>query len=168
MGLRSFILVSGNTMEALAARRSIVWSELRYVRVATLGALFVSYNNGKLTKPHYIARAANKVCQRLRPEDREDLDFVLDDDALPENFLVSDIEIRNKRHLVFAVEAQLELQAKAKTWYIDDTFKLVRRPFTQLLTINAFVRSGESFKQVSLVYVLMSSRKKKDYMKASF
>lgn len=99
------------------------------------------------------------------PEDREDLDFVLDDDALPENFLVSDIEIRNKRHLVFAVEAQLELQTKAKTWYIDDTFKLVRRPFSQLLTINAFVRSGESCKQVSLVYVLMSSRKKKDYMK---
>ena len=155
-------------MKTLTTQKSIVWSELKYVRVTTLKALFVSYNNGKLTKPHYIARAANKVCQRLRPEDREYLDFVLDDDALPENFLASDIEIRNKHHLVFAVEAQLELQAKAKTWYIDDTFKLVRRPFTQLLTINAFVRSGESCKQVSLIYVLMSSRKKKDYMKASF
>ena len=52
---------------------------------------------------------------------------------------------------------------KAKTWYIDGTFKLVRHPFTQLLTINAFVRKEQDTKPVSLVFVLMSGKKKKDY-----
>ena len=65
------------------------------------------------------------------------------------------------------VAEQLELLSKAKTWYIDGTFKLIRQPFTQLLTVNAFVRSGDAAKQVPFVYVLMSSCRKKDY-KVSF
>ena len=77
-----------------------------------------------LPKPSYIARQANRLRQRHRPEDPDDLDFALDDTHLPDNFLQADVEARNRRHLVFAVAEQLELLSKAKTWYIDGTFKL--------------------------------------------
>ena len=45
-------------------------------------------------------------------------------------------------------------------WYIDGTFKLCRRPFQQLLAINAFVRNEDHAKQIPLVFVLMYGRKK--------
>ena len=69
----------------------------------------------------------------------------------------------DRRHLVFATDEQLFILSRAKTWYVDGTFKLCKAPFTQLLTINAFVRSEEHAKQITLVFVLMSGKKRKDY-----
>ena len=46
-----------------------------------------------LPKPEYIARQANRLRQKLRPEHPRDLDFELVDECLPEGFLRADLEV---------------------------------------------------------------------------
>ena len=75
-------------------------------------------------------------------------------------FLRADLNVRGRRHLVFATNEQLHYLSRAKTWYIDGKFKLVHHLFTQLLTINAFVCKDDHAKQV---FVIMSGKKKKDF-----
>ena len=110
-----------------------------------------------------MARAANRLRQQLRPEDPTDLAFEISEENIPTGFLKADICSRSKRHLVFATNQQLQQLVQAKNWYVDGTFKLCGQPFSQLFTINAFVRSGEQAKQVPLLFVVMSGKRKRDY-----
>lgn len=93
------------------------------------------------------------------------MDFELVEECLPPGFFQADLTVKQRRHLIFARQEQLNTLAHAKTWYVDRTFKFVHHPFNQLLTVNAFIRSGEYAKQVLLVFVLMTSKKEKDYKK---
>ena len=118
-----------------------------------------------LPKPAHIARAANRFWQKLRPKDPREIDFELEEGSIPPGFSRADVKVKERRHLIFAKQEQFDILAHAKCWYADGTFKLVCHLFKQLVTINAFVRSGESAKQVPLVFILMSNKKGKDYKK---
>ena len=111
----------------------------------------------------YLARAANCHRQKKRPQEPTSLDFDLSEDHIPEDFLKADVKVDGRRHLVFATENMVTLLTRAKTWYVDGTFKVVKAPFTQLFTIHSFVRSGECTKQVHLAFILMSGKRKRDY-----
>ena len=84
-------------------------------------------------------------------------------EKISENDCLAFFQVLDRRHLMFATNQQLDVLSRAKTWYVDGTFKLCRSPFKQLLTVNAFVRSGECTKQVPLLFVIKSGRNKKDY-----
>ena len=68
-------------------------------------------------------RMANRVRQKQRPLEPTGLDFVLNPDHLPADFLKADLN-SDGRHLIFANDAQLQLLARR--WYIDGTFFVVR------------------------------------------
>ena len=108
---------------------------------------------------------ANYYRRKRRPRNPKQLDFDILEQRIPEEFLQDDIWVGSARHIVLATPTQLQLLSKVKTWYLDATFKLIKKPFYQLFTINAFIRSGSSIKQIPLVMVIMSRRKKRDYKK---
>ena len=119
-----------------------------------------------LPAPGNVARAANRLRQQLRPNEPAGCDFDISMEHIPDDFLVEDIRVEGARHIVFSAPHQQELLGKAKTWYCDGTFKIVREPFHQLFCVHAFVKGGiGNVKQVPLVFVYMTRRRTKDYKK---
>ena len=110
-----------------------------------------------------MARVVNRLRQQLRPEDPADLVFEFSEENIPADFLEADVCIQSKRHLVLPTSQQLQQLVKAKNWHVNRTFKLCHQPFSQLFTINAFVKSGDQAKQVPPLFVVMSWRKKQNY-----
>ncbi|KAL5016319.1 hypothetical protein ScPMuIL_005908 [Solemya velum] len=114
-------------------------------------------------------RDCNRIRQKDGPDDPKDLTFELNgyflSTAIPGTFFRQDVYRKENRHLIFATTKQQELLNQAKTWYIDGTFKVVNKPFYQLLSIHGYLKSGEDIKQVPLAFILVSvsGKNKKDF-----
>lgn len=93
------------------------------------------------------------------------LTFEINEEHIPLNFLQYEISVGDRRHLLFATQKQLQLLAKSKRWYVGGTFKVVRRPFTQLFSIHTFMQCDGNVKQMSLLFALMSGKSRRDYKK---
>jgi len=89
--------------------------------------------------------------------------FELLDDHVPSQFLRGDVHKNGTRHLIFAMDAQVEFLTNVKMWYVDATFKVIKQPFTQLFSIHAFVKKDGELMQTPLAFIVMSRRRRKDY-----
>ncbi|XP_078334484.1 uncharacterized protein LOC111132122 [Crassostrea virginica] len=117
-------------------------------------------------KPANLTRAAQRVRQSMRPKDPKDLNFELATDFLDSQMPElhhQDVYVSGQRHLLVYTTHQLQLLAKAKTWYMDATFHVVNQPWTQLFSVHSFIRSGSHMKQVPLAFCFMSRKRTDDY-----
>ena len=62
-------------------------------------------------------------------------------------------------------DKQARILKTKQRWYMDGTFKIVKKPFVQLYTIHSFIRVGGQKKMVPLMHILMSQRTRQDYKK---
>jgi hypothetical protein len=88
----------------------------------------------EMPAPRFLARNANRQRQGTRPRHPTDLQFEVQEYAIPDDFLRYDVEVNNRRHLMFATTAQLQLLDQAYNWFMDGTFKVSNS--LQLFTSN--------------------------------
>ena len=93
------------------------------------------------------------------------LTFDVTEDFIPEGLFKKDVKVGICHHLIFTNDKMIELLSLAKNWFINTTFKAVKSPSTQLLSMHAFFKSGVSWKQVPLLFSLILGKCHCDYMK---
>ena len=100
------------------------------------------------------------------PPKVRDINFDLDHRFLPNipNFYRGQVFTTQGRHMIFFSDQQLEYLKITKSWYVDGTFKIMRDPFLQLLTIHTIVFFGEQTTSIPIAFIYMSRRRKIDYL----
>jgi hypothetical protein len=81
-------------------------------------------------KDDYLFRAINRAREKSRPPNAEDISFEIDDNGLPEGFIVCDVYRRpgdrKRRHILCYTYKQVRLLATSQRSYMDRTFKTER------------------------------------------
>jgi hypothetical protein len=97
----------------------------------------------RMVKDDYLIRAISCAREKTRAANPKDLSFEIDDNGIPEGLNVWDVHTghgdRKQRHIICYTDKQVRLLATSRWWYMDGTFKIVKNPFIQLWTINAFI-----------------------------
>ena len=98
-----------------------------------------------------VENAARRVRRQRRqpplPKTVEDLpSFLFSEEAIEEGFYRFDVTVQEKgktlRHFAFMKNKQIKYLVKAKEIKIDSTFKVVKKPFYQLMSIQSIVNVG--------------------------
>ena len=111
----------------------------------------------------HLIRCVNRVREKYRPKHPKELDFMLDFDNIPQQFVREDLYENNQRYIIMCTDRQLQLLKKTKTVFFDATFKCVKDPFKQLASMHSFVKSEGTMKMVPLAFIIMSRRQTVDY-----
>ena len=108
-----------------------------------------------LPKVNNVRRALNARRAKERPQapPANDPFFKVAEDFFPPDFYRGEIfpPDRSARHLLFATNEQLKYLRNCKRWYLDETFKIVAKPFTQLFTVNGFLKNSKGNSKISLL-----------------
>ena len=80
------------------------------------------------------------------PDDSRDQDFDLAQDFIPDGFYLI---VDDPCHLLFTTNKMINILSQAKHWFIDATFKLIKKPFTQVLSIHAIIKCDDCLKQAT-------------------
>lgn len=116
-----------------------------------------------LPNPDNLAMVGNFIRQKDKPLHPATIQFELQHNALPKHFFIGEINVGDKRHILFASKEQLRDLQNMRRWYVNGTFHVAELPFSQLFTIHGFVTKDGNSKQIPLLYVLMSGRELSDY-----
>ena len=95
-----------------------------------------------MPKKSLLVRSINISRSKGRPLNVRNLDFIINLDNIPDNYLISDVRTNKHRHLILMTHDQKIVLSKAVIWYVDATFSIVQRPFYQLFVIHVFVVHG--------------------------
>ncbi|KAK2144337.1 hypothetical protein LSH36_766g02025 [Paralvinella palmiformis] len=79
----------------------------------------------------HLSRTANHHRQKLRPDEPTDLGFKLHVDHIPNGFFHKDIQVGDRRQLIFATDEQLRLLSKAKVIFQEVKAILPEEPRIQ-------------------------------------
>ena len=168
-------------VKVLKSAASIINEVLKEYPADTVSRLNLNLNNlaravNRHRQKHRLLLAAEPTSlllpteptSKLLPAEPTSPEVVQSEDvSAPEGFLQQDISKDGSRHLIFATQKQVELLQYVDQLFMDGPFKVGKKePFSQIVSFHGFCRNDEdrSVKQVPLTFVLMSSKRKRDYV----